>query len=151
AETSTDPAPFSMMETTIVLKPASQWPQRISWQQLIEKMDHALQLPGATNAWTMPIKGRIDMLATGFRTPVGIKIFGPDLKEIEMVGKRLEALLRKLPGTRSVYAERASGGDGVDFRLNRPALARFGLSVDEAQEIILSVVGGNRVATTIEG
>jgi Cu(I)/Ag(I) efflux system membrane protein CusA/SilA len=151
ADTSTDPAPFSMMETTIVLKPEAQWPRRSSWQELIERMDGALQIPGATNAWTMPIRGRIDMLATGFRTPVGIKIFGPDLKEIEGIGKRLEALLRKVPGTRSVYAERVSGGDGVDFKLNRPALARFGLSVDDAQEIILSVVGGNRVATTIEG
>jgi Cu(I)/Ag(I) efflux system membrane protein CusA/SilA len=150
AETSTDPAPLSMMETTVVLRPESQWPRSSSRADLIERMDRALQVPGVTNAWTMPIKGRIDMLATGFRTPVGLKIFGPDLMQIEALGKRLEAILRKVPGTRSVYAERATGGDGVDFDLDRAALARFGLSVDDVQEILHTVVGGSVVGTTTE-
>jgi Cu(I)/Ag(I) efflux system membrane protein CusA/SilA len=175
AETSTDPAPFSMMETTVVLKPEEEWrpkprwhsswapewlkdlvlrriwPDRISWEELVEEMDRALQIPGTTNAWTMPIKNRIDMLTTGIRTPIGVKIFGPDPAEIEAIGRRLEPILQAVPGTRSVYAERAAGGYFVDFDLRREALARYGLTVAAVQETIMSAVGGQNVTTTIEG
>jgi Cu(I)/Ag(I) efflux system membrane protein CusA/SilA len=175
AETSTDPAPFSMMETTVILKPPSQWrskpqwytgkapewlqslilrriwPDRISWNDLTSEMDAALQIPGITNAWTMPIKARIDMLTTGVRTPVGIKVFGADLKQIEAIGTRLEEILLGVPGTRSVFAERVAGGYFVDFDLNREALARYGLSVRAVQDVIMSAVGGENVTTTVEG
>jgi Cu(I)/Ag(I) efflux system membrane protein CusA/SilA len=175
AESSTDPAPFSMMETTIVLKPPAQWrhkarwysswspewlsnllwrrawPDRISWEELLAEMDGALQIPGTTNAWTMPIKGRIDMLTTGVRTPIGIKVSGADLAEIESVGKQMEAALQTVRGTRSVFAERAAGGYFVDFELRREQLARFGLTVAAVQDVILSAVGGENVSTTVEG
>jgi len=175
AETSTDPAPFSMMETTVILKPPAEWrhkprwysswspewlnnllwrrvwPDRLSWDDLITEMNEALKIPGTTNAWTMPIKARIDMLTTGVRTPIGIKVYGADLEEIESIGERLEAILKGLPGTRSVFAERVAGGYFVDFDLNRDALARYGLSVAQAQDVIMSAVGGENVTTTIEG
>jgi Cu(I)/Ag(I) efflux system membrane protein CusA/SilA len=175
ADTSTDPAPFSMMETTVILKPPSEWrskpqwysgkapewlqsfvlrriwPDRMSWDELTSEMDAALQIPGITNAWTMPIKARIDMLTTGVRTPVGIKVFGADLKQIEAIGTRLEEILHGVPGTRSVFAERVAGGYFVDFDLDRGALARYGLSVQAVQEVIMSAVGGENVTTTVEG
>jgi copper/silver efflux system protein len=174
ADTSTDPAPFSMMETTVILKPPDQWrakdrwysawapgwmkaplrhlwPDRISWDELTEKMDEAMRIPGVTNAWTMPIKARIDMLSTGVRTPVGIKIFGADLKKIEAVGARLESLLKQVPGTRSVYAERVAGGYFVDFVPRRDQLARYGLTIENLQDVIMSAIGGENVTTTIEG
>jgi len=175
AETSTDPAPFSMMETTVVLKPPSDWrhkprwysswspewlnnlvwrrawPDRLSWDDLVNEMNQALQIPGTTNAWTMPIKGRIDMLTTGVRTPIGIKVYGADLKEIETIGERLEVLLKGLPDTRSVFAERVAGGYFVDFDIDRDALARYGLSIAQVQDVIMSAVGGENVTTTIEG
>ena len=127
------------------------WPDRLSWDELVTEMNAALQIPGTTNAWTMPIKARIDMLTTGVRTPVGIKVYGSDLKEIETIGARLEQILRDLPGTRSVFAERVAGGYFVDFDLNREALARYGLTVAQAQDVIMSAVGGENVTTTIEG
>jgi Cu(I)/Ag(I) efflux system membrane protein CusA/SilA len=173
AETSTDPAPFSMMETTIVLKPADQWrkkdrwyanfpeflqvplrhiwPDRISPDELVTEMDQAMQFPGVSNAWTMPIKARIDMLTTGVRTPVGIKILGADVKEIERIGTRLESILGPVPGTRSVFAERAAGGYFLDFKLKRENLARYGLTIKEAEMVVQSAVGGEVVSTTIEG
>jgi Cu(I)/Ag(I) efflux system membrane protein CusA/SilA len=175
ADTSTDPAPLSMMETTVVLKPRSEWrprdrwysswspewlkdgvlrritPDRLSWDELVAEMDQALQIPGVTNAWTMPIKARIDMLTTGVRTPVGVKIFGPDLKEIEALGLELETVLRKVHGARSVFAERAAEGYFVDFELNREELARRGLSIAAVQDVILSAIGGENVTTTVEG
>lgn len=173
AETSTDPAPFSMMETTIVLKPPHQWREkkrwyswmpefmkppfraiwndRISYEELIDLMDQALQIPGNTNAWTMPIKGRIDMLTTGMRTPVGIKVFGSDLKTIEKIGGDIERALKSVKGTRSIYAERVGGGYYVDFVPKRDALARYGFSVDDLQAVVMSAVGGETVATVIEG
>jgi Cu(I)/Ag(I) efflux system membrane protein CusA/SilA len=175
AETSTDPAPLSMAETTVVLKPRSEWrrrdrwfsswapawleaavlrhlwPDRISREQLVDEMDRALQVPGVTNAWTMPIKNRIDMLTTGVRTPIGVKILGPDLREIEALGRSMEPILRALPGTRSVFAERVAGGYFVDFELRREALARYGLSVAAVEDVILSAVGGENVTTMIEG
>jgi Cu(I)/Ag(I) efflux system membrane protein CusA/SilA len=175
AETSTDPAPFSMMETTVILKPRSEWrykkqwysdwspdwlkkhlfhkiaPEHISWDELIAELDTKVRIPGVTNAWTMPIKARIDMLSTGIRTPVGIKVLGPDLAEIEKVGARLESLLKDVPGTRSVFAERVSGGYFLDFDLRRDQLARYGLTVADAQNIVMSAIGGENVTTTIEG
>lgn len=173
AETSTDPAPFSMMETTVMLKPMDQWraktrwysnfpefiqtpfrqiwPDHLSKDELIDEMDQAMRFPGVTNAWTMPIKGRIDMLTTGVRTPIGIKIFGADLKEIEKIGVHIEGLLKDLPGTRSIYAERTAGGYFLDFKLKRDQLARYGLTVDEANTIIMSAIGGETVTTTVEG
>ena len=175
AETSTDPAPFSMMETTVMLKPPSEWrfkkqwysgwapdwlkryvlskmaPEHISWEELIAEFDQTVRIPGVTNAWTMPIKARIDMLSTGVRTPIGIKILGPDLGEIEKIGARLETLLRNVPGTRSVFAERVAGGYFLDFDLRRDQLARYGLTVADAQNIIMSAIGGENVTTTVEG
>lgn len=151
AETSTDPAPFSMMETTIVLKPKSEWPEKISWDELINKMNAAMQFPGVTNAWTMPIRARIDMLSTGIRTPIGIKIFGSDLSEIEKIGGEIESTMRGIEGTRSVFAERAAGGYFVDFNLKRDELARFGLSVEDANMIITSAIGGENIGTSIQG
>ncbi|MGE5340070.1 MAG: efflux RND transporter permease subunit [Candidatus Omnitrophota bacterium] len=174
ADTSTDPAPFSMMETTIILKPQSQWrhqerwysswapgilkailrpvwPDRISWEELINEMNRALQIPGNTNAWTMPIKARIDMLTTGVRTPVGIKILGSDLNEIQRLGEAMEKALKDVPGTRSVFAERAAGGFFIDFTPRREDLARYGLTVDDVQMTIMAAIGGETVTTTVEG
>ena len=174
ADTSTDPAPFSMFETTIVLKPESEWrpqarwysawvpawikpalrpfwPDHISYEELIDQMDRSVRAPGVTNAWTMPIKGRIDMLTTGVRTPVGIKIFGNDLEEIERTGEQLESILRNIRGTRSVYAERTAGGYFVDIVPRRDQLARYGLTIDQLQMVIASAIGGENVSTTIEG
>jgi Cu(I)/Ag(I) efflux system membrane protein CusA/SilA len=173
AETSTDPAPFSMMETVIQLKPKSGWrktatwydqwprwlrpvlahitPDHISTDQLTAEMDQALQIPGVSNAWTMPIKNRIDMLTTGVRTPVGIKVYGPDLAIIERIGKEIEAVLPDVAGTRSVFAERVGGGYFLDFDLKREQLARYGLSVDDAQMTVMNAIGGDNVGTTIEG
>ncbi len=172
-ESSTDPAPFSMMETVVVLKPENEWRKvkrwyrwlpefvrwpfrsiwsdHISYENLISEMDQALKIPGTTNAWTMPIKNRIDMLSTGVRTPIGIKIFGADLKQIEEIGTHLESIIRNVPGTRSVYAERAAGGYFVDFDIKREELARYGLSVEDVQMIVMSAIGGENVTTTVEG
>ncbi len=151
AETSTDPAPLSMMETTIVLKPPAEWRPGMTRERLVDAMDAALRIPGTTNAWTQPIKGRIDMLTTGIRTPIGIKVYGPELAKLEEIGQGLEAALRDLPGVRSVFAERAAGGYFVDFDVKRDELARYGLTVQQVQEVILSAVGGENVSTTVEG
>lgn len=151
ADTSTDPAPFSMIETVIELKPKEQWRPGITYEGLIDEMDQALQFPGVTNSWTMPIKARTDMLTTGIRTPVGIKIFGPDLKQIEEIGKHLEMSLKVVPGTRSVYAERVSGGYFLDFEINRDEIARYGLTVRDVGQIIETAIGGENIDTTIEG
>ncbi|MDE2028263.1 MAG: efflux RND transporter permease subunit, partial [Candidatus Omnitrophica bacterium] len=170
---STDPAPLSMMETVVLLKPENQWPRirrwysalppllqapfkvfwpdHISHRQLIDQMDRKLQIPGTTNAWTMPIKNRIDMLSTGVRTPIGIKVLGPDINEIQRLGLRLEGIIKNIPGTRSVYAERTAGGYFLDFDLKRDQLARYGLSVRDAQMTIESAVGGEDVTETVEG
>jgi Cu(I)/Ag(I) efflux system membrane protein CusA/SilA len=173
AETPTDPAPFSMMETTIVLKPQTEWreketwysflprflqwpftfiwPRHLSWEELVSEMDAKTKFPGTTNAWTMPIRNRIDMLTTGIRTPVGIKILGSDLKQVEKLGLELEKILPHVNGTRSVFAERVTGGYFLDFRFNREKLARYGLSISEAQEALLAAVGGEPVTRTVEG
>lgn len=151
ADTSTDPAPFSMMETVVTLKPKDQWRAGVTYESLVDEMDGALQFPGVTNTWTMPIKGRLDMLTTGVRTPVGIKIFGPDLQEIEKIGTHLETVLKDVPGTRSVYAERVSGGYFLDFDIQREEIARYGLTVTDVGRIIESAIGGENIDTTIEG
>ena len=151
AETSTDPAPFSMGETTVMLKPESQWRAGMTWEKLVDEMDKKVRLPGVANAWTMPIKNRIDMLSTGIRTPVGIKIFGPDLSKIEEIGKHLEMVLQTVPGTRTVYAERVTSGYYLDFDLKREEIARYGLAIDEVQMLIESVIGGESISTTVEG
>jgi Cu(I)/Ag(I) efflux system membrane protein CusA/SilA len=151
ANTPTDPAPFSMMETTVVLKDKQYWRPGLTWEKLIEEMNTRMQIPGVTNAWTMPIKARIDMLSTGIRTPIGIKIYGAELSEIEKIGTQLEQIIKPLEGTRSVYAERVSGGYFVDFNLKREQLARYGLSIQDAEEIITSAIGGENVTTAIKG
>ena len=173
AETSTDPAPFSMMETTILLKHPSQWRYKDRWysrwphwtqgvfrriwadhiskEELIADLDRKMQFAGVANAWTMPIKARIDMLTTGVRTPIGIKIYGADLAKIEEVGTQIETILQGQPGTRSIYAERTAGGYFLDFDLKRDKLARYGLTVAEAEMVIMSAIGGEPVTTTVEG
>ncbi len=151
AETATDPAPLSMIETTIVLKDPSEWREGMTKEKLIDELDQAIQFPGVTNAWTMPIKTRIDMLSTGIKTPVGIKIAGPDLNELERIGKEVEALVKPLEGTLSAYAERVMGGNYVDFDIDREASARFGLTVGDVQDVITSAIGGMNVSWTVEG
>jgi copper/silver efflux system protein len=152
AETPTDPAPLSMMETVILLKPKSQWRANVTTtDQLVDQMNRALQIPGVSNAWTMPIKNRIDMLTTGVRTPVGIKIYGADLPEIERIGTQIEHVLPQVQGTRNVFAERVSGGYFLDFDLKRDQLARYGLSVDDAQMVVQNAIGGENVSTAIQG
>src|SRR5204862_5882087 len=127
------------------------WPDRLSYEEPVNEMDAAMHFPGTTNAWTMPIKNRIDMLTTGIRTPIGVKVFGPDLKKIEAVGQRLEEVIRRVKGTRSVFAERVAGGYFLDFELKREALARYGLSVDDANAVIMGAIGGEVATTTLEG
>jgi Cu(I)/Ag(I) efflux system membrane protein CusA/SilA len=175
AETSTDVAPLSMVETVVTLKPPSEWRGQDRWysgwapewlkglvlrrvwsdhisrDELVDEMDAALRLPGTTNAWTMPIKNRIDMLTTGIRTPIGVKVFGPDLKEIEAIGRQVEEAVRGVEGTRSVFAERVAGGYFLDFDLKRENLARYGLTIEDAQMAIASALGGENVTTTVEG
>jgi Cu(I)/Ag(I) efflux system membrane protein CusA/SilA len=177
AESSTDPAPYSMMETTIVLKPQDQWPKIDRWysksapsrlqailrrfwpdhlstQELIYRpggLNEALQIPGISNAWTMPIKNRTDMLTTGIRTPLGVKVLGSDLGQIQQVGIQIENALKDVPGTSSVFAERTSGGYFLDFDLKRDELARYGLTIDDAESVLMSAVGGDQVSTTVEG
>ena len=152
AETPTDPAPLSMIETVITLKPKAQWRSGMTKDKLIEEMNQALQFAGVQNAFTMPIKARIDMLTTGIRTAIGIKIFGNDLTEIAMLGEELEKILKTVPGTRSVYAEREMGGFFIDFIPDREALARYGLSIMDVNNIVETAIGGLDVnTTTIEG
>ncbi|MGC8580377.1 MAG: efflux RND transporter permease subunit, partial [bacterium] len=151
ADTSTDPAPLEMIETIINLKPQSQWPQGVTWKKLIDQMNAAINIPGVTNAWTMPIKGRTDMLTTGIRTPVGIKIYGPSLTEMENIGKMIEDTLSKLPGTRSVFAERAVGGHYINFDINRDAIARYGLTISDVEDVIETAIGGMTISKVING
>jgi Cu(I)/Ag(I) efflux system membrane protein CusA/SilA len=151
ANTSTDPAPFSMFETTVVLKPEAEWRPHLTFDQLQDEMDAQLRFPGIPNIWTMPIKNRIDMLSTGIRTPIGIKILGADVAVIQKIGEELEGILREVPGTRNVLAERTAGGYYVDFVLDREQLARYGLSVADGQRIVSSAIGGDNVTTTVEG
>ncbi len=178
AETPTDPAPLSMLETVVQLKPREEWrkvPQErwysswapefmkkalrpiwpeeriIDWKELIAEFDKAMQMPGWTNAWTMPIKTRIDMLSTGIRTPIGVKIFGTSLDEIERIGQELEKSLSKLPGTRSVYSDRNTGGFFIDIIPDREAIARYGLTMQDVNDVIEAAIGGMPVSVTVEG
>jgi len=152
ADTATDSAPLSMLETTIRLKPRAQWPDPgRTTRDLVHEMDRALQFPGLANAWTMPIKTRIDMLSTGIKTPVGIKVSGPDLATLEDISKRIEQVLKTLPDTLSAFADRAVGGYYLDFDINREAAARYGLTVGQVQDVIMTAVGGMNVTQTVEG
>ena len=151
AETATDTAPLSMVETSITMKPKSEWREGITQKMLIEEMDAALKIPGVTNVWTMPIKNRIDMLSTGIKTPVGIKIAGDDLNTLERLGKEVESLLRNVPGTASVFSERVVGGNYFDFEINRAEAARYGLTVGDIQDVIQAAIGGMNVSTTVQG
>jgi Cu(I)/Ag(I) efflux system membrane protein CusA/SilA len=177
ADTATDPAPLSMLETTIRLKPESEWPmvpvsrffsdwpellrvplskiwpleRRISPKELTDEMNQAIHFPGLTNAWTMPIKTRIDMLATGIKTPVGIKVMGSDLQTLSMLGEQIEAVVKKVPGTLSAYSERAVGGYYFDYDIDREAAARYGLTVGDVQDVIQSAIGGMDIGETVEG
>jgi Cu(I)/Ag(I) efflux system membrane protein CusA/SilA len=176
-ESATDPAPYSMMETVIVLKPHDQWPKQPRWysnwapnwlQNLLRRawpdhistqdlvygpggLNEALQIPGTANAWTMPIKARIDMLTTGVRTPIGVKVLGSDLSEIQKIGQQVETALKDVKGTTSVFAERTTGGYFLDFTLKRDELARYGLTIDAANDVLMSAIGGEPVTTTVEG
>ena len=151
ANTATDPAGFDMIETTISLKPKDQWRPGLTYDGLVAAMDSAVRTPGVTNAWTMPIKGRIDMLATGIRTPVGIKVFGPDLGELERIGKQVEQALQGIPGTRSVFAERAESGYYLDIDIDRAAAARHGVNIADVQAVIATAIGGMTITQTVEG
>ncbi len=151
AETATDPAPLTMIETTIMLKDKEEWRSGMTIEKLTEELDQAVQFPGLTNAWTMPIKTRIDMLSTGIKTPVGIKLMGPDLQILSDLGEQIEAVIRQIPGTGSVISERVTGGNYIDFVIDREAAARYGLTVGDVQDIIMSAVGGLNVTTTVEG
>ena len=151
ANTATDPAPLEMFETIINLKPEHEWRDGMTVDTLIAEMDAALQIPGVNNAWTMPIKNRIDMLATGIRTPIGIKVFGNDLEEIEQLAKRIESVIKTVPGTTSAYAERSTGGYYLDIEPDRLALARYGLGINDFLDIISLALGGEMLTTTVEG
>jgi len=151
ATTATDPAGLDMFETTITLRPEQEWRRGMTYDRLIAAMDSAVRMAGVTNAWTMPIKGRIDMLATGIRTPVGIKIFGPDLAELERLGKLIERSVAMVPGTRSAFAERAVSGYYLDIDIDRAAAARHGLNVGDIQTVIATAIGGMTITQTVEG
>jgi Cu(I)/Ag(I) efflux system membrane protein CusA/SilA len=151
ASTATDPAPTEMYETVINLKPKDQWRAGVTIDSLIAEMDKALQFPGVSNAWTMPIKARIDMLSTGIRTPVGVKVFGSDLAEMERIAREVEQVVKTVPGTSSAYAERVIGGYYLDITPNRDTLARYGLMVGDVQDVIATALGGDAVTTTVEG
>jgi len=173
ADTATDPAPFSMMETVAILKPDDQWREKkiwyseipeflkvplrhiwrdkITYEELVAEIDSKMQLPGVSNAWTMPIKARIDMLTTGIRTPVGVKIFGSDLKKIEELGEKIEQAAMSVPDTRSAFAERTAGGYFLDFEIKRDEIARYGLTIDDVNSYIMNAIGGKNITTTIEG
>ena len=151
AETATDPAPLTMIETIILLQPAEEWPEGKTIEDIISELDDMVQLPGVTNAWTMPIKTRIDMLATGIKTPVGIKLLGDDLDVLSAVGSQIEGVLRGVEGTASVYSERVVGGNYIDIQVRREDAARYGLNIRDVQEVITSAVGGMNVTETVEG
>ncbi|MBS0352352.1 MAG: efflux RND transporter permease subunit [Proteobacteria bacterium] len=151
ANTATDPAPTEMFETVINLKPQSEWRSGMTTDKLIAELDQALQFPGVANAWTMPIKARTDMLSTGIRTPIGIKVFGKDLDEMEKLAKEIEAVVKAVPGTTSAFAERITGGFYLNIEPDREQLARYGLAVGDLQDVIGSALGGEMVTTTVEG
>ncbi len=151
AETATDPAPLSMIETTITLKPEEEWREGMTMDKLVRELDAAIDFPGLTNAWTMPIKTRIDMLSTGIKTPVGVKLMGPDLNILSDLGQRVAAILQTAPGTLSAFPDKAVGGNFIDYRINREEAARYGLTVGDVQDVIVSAIGGMNVTQTVEG
>ncbi|QPL42658.1 efflux RND transporter permease subunit [Pseudoalteromonas sp. A41-2] len=151
AETATDPAPLTMIETFIQLKPKSQWREGITTEKLKKELDSLVKFPGLTNAWVMPIKTRIDMLATGIKTPVGIKVAGPKLSEIQKIGEQIEVILKDLPGTASVYSERVAGGRYIKVDINRDKAARYGLNIADVQQVVATAIGGMNVTETVEG
>ena len=151
ANTATDPAPTEMFETVINLKPESEWRPGLTTDKLIAEMDKALQFPGVSNSWTMPIKARIDMLSTGIRTPIGIKVFGKDLNEMERLAREIETVVKAVPGTTSAFAERITGGFYLNIEPDRTQLARYGLAVGDLQDVIGQALGGEMVTTTVEG
>lgn len=151
AETATDPAPLTMIETFVQLKPREEWRDGMTTESLKKELDALVKFPGLTNAWVMPIKTRIDMLATGIKTPVGIKVAGPDLKEIEKIGKRLEQVLKDVPGTASVYSERVAGGRYIKVDIQREKAARYGLNIADVQQVVATAIGGMNVTQTVEG
>ena len=151
AETATDPAPTNMAETTVVFKPKDQWPKGTTKDSIIQRLDAKLHIPGVSNIWTQPIRNRIDMLSTGIRTQVGVKIFGPDLKVIEQKSEQIERVLRQVPGAVDLYAERITGAPYLEIRIDREAAARYGINVADAQDVIEAAIGGKTLTTTIEG
>tara|TARA_R110000824_G_scaffold390760_13_gene587847 strand:+ start:8029 stop:11145 length:3117 start_codon:yes stop_codon:yes gene_type:complete len=151
AATATDPAPIEMFETIINLKPEADWRPGVTIDSLVAEMDKALRFPGVSNAWTMPIKARIDMLSTGIRTPVGVKVYGPELKGIASLSREIEAVIRKVPGTTSAFAERSEGGYYLQIDPDRTALARYGITMDEFQSTVATAMGGETVTTAVEG
>ncbi|HIF93533.1 MAG: CusA/CzcA family heavy metal efflux RND transporter [Myxococcales bacterium] len=151
AETATDSAPLSMLETTITLKPREQWRSGMTTQKIIRELDGMIQFPGLSNVWTMPIRTRIDMLSTGIKTPVGIKVSGPDLSVLEMLGRQIEATLRDVPGTASVFSQRVIGGNYLDFNIDRKLIARYGLTIGDVQDVIQTAIGGVNISRTVEG
>ncbi len=151
AETATDPAPLSMLETTIMLKPESEWRESMTMEKLIDELDNAINFPGLTNAWTMPIKTRIDMLSTGIKTPIGIKLMGPDLEVLSALGQRTAAVLQTVPGTLSAFPDKTVGGNFLDYQIKREEAARYGLTVGDVQDVIMTAIGGMNVTQTVEG
>ncbi|WP_287243918.1 efflux RND transporter permease subunit [Pseudoalteromonas sp.] len=151
ADTATDPAPLTMIETFIQLKPKSQWREGMTTEKLKKELDNLVKFPGLTNAWVMPIKTRIDMLATGIKTPVGIKVAGPKLSEIQKIGEQIEVILKDLPGTASVYSERVAGGRYIKVDINREKAARYGLNIADVQQVVATAIGGMNVTETVEG
>jgi Cu(I)/Ag(I) efflux system membrane protein CusA/SilA len=151
ATTATDPAPLDMFETVVNLKPEDEWRAGMTYDRLVDELDAATRMPGVTNLWTMPIKNRTDMLATGMRTPVGVKIFGPDLDELQRIGTEVERILRDVPGTRSAVAERGASGYYLDIEVDRAAAARYGLNVMDVQDAMMAAVGGSVATETVEG
>jgi Cu(I)/Ag(I) efflux system membrane protein CusA/SilA len=151
AETPTDPAPLNMFETVVTLKPESQWRPGMTWDKLLDEMDRTIRFPGMPNIWWMPIQTRTEMLATGIRSVLGIKVFGADLSEIGRVSKEIEQALAVVPGTRSEFAERTTGGYYLNFTVRREAIARYGLTVGDVHDVIESAIGGANVSQTVEG
>jgi Cu(I)/Ag(I) efflux system membrane protein CusA/SilA len=151
ARTATDPAPLSMVETTVTLRPESEWRPGMDWDKLVAEMDAVLRFPGMPNIWWMPIQTRTEMLATGIRSPIGIKVFGPELETIERLAVEIERAIREIPGTRSAFAERVTGGYFVDFEIRRKEAARYGLTVEQVEEIIQTAIGGMNIDQTVEG
>jgi Cu(I)/Ag(I) efflux system membrane protein CusA/SilA len=151
AETATDPAPLSMIETTIMLKPENEWREGMTVEKLVRELDAAIQFPGLTNAWTMPIKTRIDMLSTGIKTPVGIKLMGADLEVLSDLGQKIAVVVQTVPGTQSVFSDKTVGGNFLDYHIKREEAARYGLTVGDVQDVIMSAIGGMNVTQTVEG